>query len=230
MGEALELAAQSEGFAGVASSRELGKFVEAIMGAELIAQREAVRAGLSPSSTARVSMSAIPTVPVEVGSTVATPQPAVAKIDTPQPSVATPPISAAATAPPLIELPPEAPLEKPLPSRTVPAAAPPDAPPAVAAAAPARGLVARFLSIRLSTPRGIALVVLLVIAATSPLWLRAVHRLRSGRRPPVSVAPEGPRARGVSGPRATTAVPAAQTNQPAWDEGEWSLPDAGVRP
>ncbi len=48
MAEALEHAA--EGSPGIASPRELGKFVESTMGAELLAQREAVRAGLSPQS------------------------------------------------------------------------------------------------------------------------------------------------------------------------------------
>jgi serine/threonine-protein kinase len=52
MAEALELAAEG---IGVASPREVGRFVEATMGADLIAQREAVRAGLVPSSKSRPS-------------------------------------------------------------------------------------------------------------------------------------------------------------------------------
>src|SRR6185312_7972771 len=47
MAEALELAAEG---VGIASPRELGRFVEATMGADLVAQREAVRAGLAPLS------------------------------------------------------------------------------------------------------------------------------------------------------------------------------------
>ena len=47
MAEALEDAASAEGFGGVASPRALGQFVEGVMGAEIAAQRESVRAWLS---------------------------------------------------------------------------------------------------------------------------------------------------------------------------------------
>ncbi|MFT3774388.1 MAG: protein kinase [Minicystis sp.] len=49
MAEALERAASADGFGGVASPRELGRFVESVMGAEIAAQREAVRSWLSQS-------------------------------------------------------------------------------------------------------------------------------------------------------------------------------------
>ena len=44
MGEAIERAARAEGFVGVASPRDLGRFVEGVLGPELVAQREAIRA------------------------------------------------------------------------------------------------------------------------------------------------------------------------------------------
>ena len=50
MVEAIERAANAEGSVGIASPRELGRFVESIMGAEIAAQREAVRAWLGQSS------------------------------------------------------------------------------------------------------------------------------------------------------------------------------------
>jgi hypothetical protein len=52
MAEALERAGGADGFAGVAPPRDLGRFVEATMGPELLAQRDAVRAGLGPNSVA----------------------------------------------------------------------------------------------------------------------------------------------------------------------------------
>src|SRR5262245_59720098 len=51
MAEALERAAEADGFPGAASPRELGAFVEATLGADLVAQREAVRSALAPPST-----------------------------------------------------------------------------------------------------------------------------------------------------------------------------------
>jgi serine/threonine-protein kinase len=47
MAEALERAVNTDGFGGAASPRELGRFVESVMGAEIVAQREAVRAWLA---------------------------------------------------------------------------------------------------------------------------------------------------------------------------------------
>jgi serine/threonine-protein kinase len=43
MAEAIERASRAEGFVGVASPRDLGRFVEGLLGAELVAQREAIR-------------------------------------------------------------------------------------------------------------------------------------------------------------------------------------------
>ena len=52
MVEAIERAANAEGSIGIASPRDLGRFVDSVMGAEIAAQREAVRAWLAQSSDA----------------------------------------------------------------------------------------------------------------------------------------------------------------------------------
>jgi serine/threonine-protein kinase len=52
MVEAIERAANEEGSVGIASPRELGRFVEGVMGAEIAAQRESVRAWLGQSADA----------------------------------------------------------------------------------------------------------------------------------------------------------------------------------
>ncbi len=186
MGEALELAAQADGFAGVASSRELGKFVEATMGAELIAQREAVRAGLAPSSTARGSASPRPSQPPPSMS-VADPAVLVAT----QPPLTPSPAATTATAPVQdagrASTPPAA-------ETTMPAASPPSLPadpqPPVA---PAEGavraseerLAGSLLGVKLSQARRVVLVVVVTILATSPLWIRAVKHALQGRGAPV---------------------------------------------
>ncbi len=231
MGEALEAAAQADGFGGVASSRELGKFVEATMGAELIAQREAVRAGLLPSSAARAPASSHPSHPPPSlragGGGAAEKAPASSSL----------PLSAAAPQPV------EPPVEKTLPAAKAPvregaAADPPAQPdptPAPAAAPGARpppGLLARLLTVKLSMPRGIALAVLVVMLATSPLWLRVIGLKLRGHRAPAGVAQDAG-AEGQRRPRVAAESPAPAsptTAQPAWDEGEWPLPDAGGAP
>jgi eukaryotic-like serine/threonine-protein kinase len=72
----------------------------------------------------------------------------------------------------------------------------------------------------LGSPRNIALAVLMVFAATSPLWARAAYHLLRG--PPAEIA-------GVPGRKAHPAALPAPPQQPqhAWDEGEWALPDGG---
>jgi serine/threonine-protein kinase len=55
MAEAIERAATTEGFGGIASPRELGRFVEGLMGAEIAAQRESVRSWLSQSDASPAS-------------------------------------------------------------------------------------------------------------------------------------------------------------------------------
>jgi eukaryotic-like serine/threonine-protein kinase len=159
MGEAIELAAQADGFAGVATSRELGKFVEATMGAELVAQREAVRAGLAPNSTARAPAQPPPS-----------PKPPAAD---PVVMVATATLPAGA---PATTASAESAIEKTMPAAS---ATPPPATPQSSMAP------ARVTGLKLNGPRGVALVVLLVILVTSPLWFRAVKQALRGDDAPL---------------------------------------------
>ena len=214
MGEALEVAAQVDGFAGVASSRELGKFVESTMGAELTAQRDAIRAGLSPNSTARVATSPRPSQP--------------------PPSVAGPPAECPGTSRDGAEAPAEAAADAPAAPPPGAAAVPEPARTGAVRTGPERGLVTRLAAVELSTPRGIALAVIAVILLTSPLWLRATNRLLHGGPPGVHRA-------GVAGPSHTGRPdepslgrlgvgPPSQQAQPGWDEGDALLLDAGPNP
>jgi eukaryotic-like serine/threonine-protein kinase len=169
MGEALELAAQADGFAGVASSRELGKFVEASMGAELTAQRDAVRAGLAPNSAARAASSPRPSQPPpslpagdgSVALQTTAPSPVAPAVEKTMPAGEAPRLPTAPTA------------ESGRPQR------------------PVRGLVDRVSSFKLGTPRGAALLVIVVILATSPLWLPATKRMLWGHPAPAGVVHDG---------------------------------------
>jgi serine/threonine-protein kinase len=200
MAEALERAAEVEGFAGVASPRELGKFVEATLGADLTAQREAVRAGLLSSSGGgritnphpsrpppslrgyEVKAPAFPASP----SAPEAPPIVVQPLPAPKPEAApgrrardaeveqTLPAATAAVPPPL-------PLaEPPVTSEASPAANAPAAIPATPARTPLQSLAALLARVsggsKMSTGRSVALAVLLLIIATSPLWLRAINR------------------------------------------------------
>ncbi len=323
MAEALERAADAEGFAGVASPRELGKFVETSMGAELLAQRDAVRADLAPKSAAPPSSSASRSArpPLSVRGTAsavslrgepaseargraqaaaaarpvssASSAPASSAPASLAPASSTPASSAPASSAPAASTPaPTADGAQPSTSAAAPseASAPTPSPPPTGAAAPtapaadsvektlpaaaapeltaaaspgsstgkrgpgsaeatqgpglvatARVLLARAASVKMSTGRGIALAALLVIIATSPIWIKATNRLlhppdpaatHEGERAPRSPRHPGkalPASPDVPPPNADPA-PAPAPTEPAkgWDEGDWVLPGAAT--
>jgi eukaryotic-like serine/threonine-protein kinase len=233
MAEALELAASAEGFPGAASPRELGAFVEATLGADLIAQREAVRTWLAPVSAAPRTVSAsFPSKPppsmrgpasggargdvITMGGPESPPKP---------PEVVT---GALLDAGPLAPSPSPAPViaavDRTLPEGTPSVALgplPTPAPPGkiTGPGAPVRGILARVTSIKMSTGRGVALALLVVLVATAPLWLGVTRRALRGPRPT-------PAAPSASAPPGRAASPSKTKH--AWDEGDWGLPEAGL--
>jgi serine/threonine-protein kinase len=279
MAEALERAAEVEGFAGVASPRELGKFVEATMGAELAAQREAVRAGLLASSGApRISLAHPSRPPPSLrgyearlssrdAPAASSPAPKAGE-EAPQLSARPPAekVAAATTPEAAVAREPrdEEGIEKTRPAATaaVPkklssmsdaagrVASAPGPLPVTPTGARARldALVARVSARRMSTGRGLLLAMLVVLIATAPLWLRGIKRALRGS-PSKMESPVTGRAAATELPRSSPssdihgagsirgAVPAPlpiaaspSKPQPAWDEGDWGLPEAGLDP
>jgi hypothetical protein len=71
----------------------------------------------------------------------------------------------------------------------------------------------------LGSPRNIALAVLMVIAATSPLWGGVAYRMLRGHNADI--------AGGKAHPPAVPGPARPQPAQRAWDEGDWTLPEGG---
>jgi serine/threonine-protein kinase len=243
MADAIEQVARAERFAGIASPRDLGRFVEGLMGAEIAAQRAAVRSWLAqidvtpmsrggrtppsaktaPSTTARSSSPPPPPPGEEPPAAKKAPpvvaEPASEKAAPAKP--APPPLPAAVSEPEPVETAKPTVEEKAPPveiEKTEPPIVTPAPPPAATGLS---AVIARLSSAKLSKPGGIALVVVLVVLATAPLWLKKISQEMRPEAPPASTA----RARPAGAPR--KAAPAsAPAPQPAWDE-DWPLPDGG---
>ena len=231
MAEALERAATAEGSVGIASPRELGRFVEGLMGAEIASQRDVVRAWIAQSDAAparppagdraqRPISSMRPTSPATPRSGGRTPR---EKAEKPaEESEAAPVEAAQAPAPRPVETPvaagaaleetaaPEETEATPGESLAVEPIAPAPAP------SPRRmpPLLSRLLAVKMKTRTGMALVAVLVVLATSPLVLKAVRSRSSLGRAPAGA--RGPRSKGAARPAPT-----------GWDDGEWTPPDGG---
>ncbi len=269
MADALESAAEG---VGVASPRDLGRFVETTMGPDLIAQREAVRAGLAPAvksshpsrpppslrgSAAGLSVrhatepeSPAPTPAVEPARLPAAEAPAEGaspgRVAIPPPPNAPPPAepadpSPAAPAAEAAVVATAAPPESPRPPAAEPRDAPVAGPPAWREAA--EKLLRQVTGTKLSTGRGAALALVLVILLTAPIWIKVTKRILHRRQttgefhgkplpaPVLDVAGD-PRPRAQRAAPSLPAPPSPSTTsraQPAWDEGDW-LPDAGAPP
>jgi hypothetical protein len=243
MGEALERAAHAEGGPGVASPRELGKFVEELMGAELAAQREAVRGFLAhasevttptsrgprsmraPSSPPGPRTASDPRVPAsrEAARTEAEPPRSDEPPETPAPQgekvprLSAPPEPAAETPRPR-SLPPPLPSEPPRDA----ADAPPTEAPLAAPAEPPAPLAAR-LGARLPPP----LRRLLAMRLSHRAGVLLVVALVTLALAPLAYKAIRQRARGQGvGPVKTATPRRAPAPQPtaAWDE--WPVPSA----
>jgi serine/threonine-protein kinase len=151
MAEALERAASSPRGPGMASALQLGRYVRKLMGAEILAQREAVLTWAASQKSVRTPVSAPPRSSVGPSETTAT--------ISSRPPTTLPSIHAPATAVPAGEDPPRRPPG--LPVAHVP-------PPPVS-------LVTRLWRARVRTWTGLSVMTAFTALATAPLWMRSLR-------------------------------------------------------
>jgi serine/threonine-protein kinase len=237
MAEAIEKAAHTDGFGGIASPRDLGKYVDSLMGAEIAAQRDAVRAFLAQTDAAAAQRSSrlsitneISAVPprVEEAAPLAktpTPPPVAARVEEPSAAKREEPAveEKKAEEKKAAEPEPEAKAEAAKPANEAPKPkAEGSAPPAAEGAAKAAALFERVAGAKPTSPRGMVVIALLILIATAPAWLKITNKLlHRPRGAATAVEPKGnPAPR--QAPKATpTSAPTAPTGA-AWDE--WPVP------
>jgi serine/threonine-protein kinase len=232
MAEAIEKAAHTDGFGGIASPRELGKYVDSLMGAEIAAQRDAVRAFLAQTDAAaqrssRLSftneISAVPPRVEEAAPAAKTPTPPAARAEEPSAPKAEEPAAEEKRADEkqAAEPAPEAKAAAEKPASEAPKAEG-SAPAATDGVAKAAAIFERITGAKPASPRGIVVIALLVLIATAPAWLKITNKLLHGPRgAATAVEPKnGQAARQAPKAAPTSAAPAA--SGAAWDE--WPVP------